>query len=35
MILTLKQFNEQICYKHFKMENIHKVINIVKSDVDS
>ena len=33
MILTLKQFNEHICYKHFKMESIQNVIDIVKPGV--
>ena len=30
MILNLKQFNEHICYRHFKMESIQNVIDIVK-----
>ena len=33
MILNLKHFNKHICYKHFKMESIQNVIDIVKPGV--
>ena len=33
MILTLKHFNKHICYKHFKMESIQNVIDIVQPGV--
>ena len=33
MILNLKHFDENICYKHFKMGSIHNVIDIVKPGV--
>ena len=33
MILNLKHFNKHICYKHFKMEGIQNVIDIVKPGV--
>ena len=33
MILNLQKLNEHICYKHFKMESIQNVIDIVKPGV--
>ena len=33
MILNLKQFNTQITYRHFKMESIKQVIDIVRPNV--
>ena len=33
MILSLKKFNEFFNYKHFKMESINNVINLIKPNV--
>ena len=33
MILNLKQFNTHITYRHFKMESINQVIDIVRPNV--
>ena len=33
MILNLKQFNTHITYRHFKMESINPVIDIVRPNV--
>ena len=33
MILNLKQFNTDVTYRHFKMESIKEVINIVRPNV--
>ena len=32
MILNLKNFNKLICYRHFKMESIQNVLNMIKID---
>ena len=32
MILNLKNFNKFICYRHFKMESIQNVLNVIKKD---
>ena len=32
MILNLKNFNKFICYRHFKMESMQNVLNVVKKD---
>ena len=33
MILNLKQFNTHITYRHFKMESINQVIDIVRPNL--
>ena len=33
MILNLKQFNTDVTYRHFKMESIKQVIDIVRPNV--
>ena len=33
MILNLKTFNKFVNYKHFKMESINSVLNIIKPNV--
>ena len=33
IILNLKKFNKFVNYKHFKMESINNVINLVKLNV--
>ena len=33
MILNLKQFNTRITYRHFKMESINQVIDIIRPNV--
>lgn len=33
MILNLKQFNTHITYRHFKMESIYQVLDIIRPDV--
>ena len=32
MILNLKNFNKFVCYGHFKMESIQKLLNVIKKD---
>ena len=32
MMLNLKSFNKVICYRHFKMESIQSVVNVIKKD---
>ena len=32
MILNLKNLNKFICYRHFKMESIQNVLNVIKKD---
>ena len=33
MILNLKNFNKFVNYKHFKMESINNVLNIIRPNV--
>ena len=33
MILDLKSFNKFICYRHFKIESIENVLNLIRKDV--
>ena len=33
MILNLKKFNTRITYRHFKMESINQVIDIIRPNV--
>ena len=32
LILNLKKFNENVVYRHFKMENLSAVLNMVRQD---
>ena len=32
MILNFKNINKFICYRHFKMESIQNVLNVIKKD---
>ena len=32
IILNLKRFNKFICHRHFKLESIQDVLNVIKKD---
>ena len=32
IILDLKNFNKFICYRHFNMESIQNILNVIKKD---